>query len=151
MRKHSSSGLDQPQVANVCHAPKGPHALSLQQEPHANAAVAIQAWWRGQLVRRALWQAMNSVLSIQAWWRRTIARQQEERRLQALSAYLRLERASVILQAHARMWKARTQYKKYQKAVHTIQNGWGKSTEPGALASHNIEDGVDLNIEIIIG
>lgn len=117
------------------------------QDSHG-AAVAIQAWWRGQLVRRALEVAAHSACRIQAWWHRAVARQREERRLRALAAYVRQERASVLLQAHARTWQARDQYRRWQEAARTIQARW---RQRGTGQRGGTEDGVDLSIEIVLG
>lgn len=112
------------------------------------AAVAIQAWWRGQLVRRALAVAARSACHIQAWWHRTITRRREERRLWALAAYVRQERASVLLQAHTRMWQARDRYRRCREAARTIQACWRRR---GTQQHGGTEDGVDLSIEIVLG
>uniref|UniRef100_A0A8B9ENQ3 IQ motif containing F6 n=1 Tax=Anser cygnoides TaxID=8845 RepID=A0A8B9ENQ3_ANSCY len=99
-------------------------ALSLQVEPRTAAAVTIQAWWRGQLVRRALLVADTSARRIQAWWQKVASQQQERQRLQVLVDYMRTERASVLLQAQVRAWAARAKYKRCQEAARTIQARW---------------------------
>uniref|UniRef100_A0A8C3C0Y4 IQ motif containing F6 n=1 Tax=Cairina moschata TaxID=8855 RepID=A0A8C3C0Y4_CAIMO len=93
-------------------------------EPRTAAAVAIQAWWRGQLVRRALQVADASARRIQAWWQKVASQKKEQQRLKVLVDYVRTERASVLLQAQMRAWAARARYKRCQEAARTIQTRW---------------------------
>ncbi|KAM6248046.1 uncharacterized protein M6G45_010088 [Spheniscus humboldti] len=128
-------------------APPSTMLARSDQDSHG-MAVAIQAWWRGQLVRRALEVAARSACRIQAWWHCAVTHRREERRLQALAAYVRWERASVLLQAHARMWQARDQYRRCREAARTIQAHWRRR---GMRQRGGTEDSVDLNIEIVLG
>eukprot|EP00076_Gallus_gallus_P025695 XP_015148361.1 IQ domain-containing protein F6 isoform X3 [Gallus gallus] len=70
--------------------------METQIDPDTAAAMAIQAWWRGQLVRRALLVAASSARRIQGWWRR----------------------------AQVRAWVMRTEYKRCREAARTIQTCW---------------------------
>ncbi|XP_009458894.1 PREDICTED: IQ domain-containing protein F1-like [Nipponia nippon] len=147
---HHSSPRGQPPTGYLGSAAAAPASATLARrdwDSHG-AAVAIQAWWRGQLVRRALEVATRSACCIQAWWHRAVARLREEQRLQALAAYVRWERASVLLQAHARMWQARDRYRRCQEAARTIQAHW---RQRGMRQHGGTKDGVDLSIEIILG
>uniref|UniRef100_A0A8D0BUY1 Uncharacterized protein n=1 Tax=Salvator merianae TaxID=96440 RepID=A0A8D0BUY1_SALMN len=88
------------------------------------AAIIIQKWWRGTLVRRSLLHATICALVVQKWWLRVLTRLHEERRVKALVSYVWPEKAIVLLQSMFRMWLMKTRYKKYQKAAHIIQNNW---------------------------
>uniref|UniRef100_A0A8C8AH15 Uncharacterized protein n=1 Tax=Otus sunia TaxID=257818 RepID=A0A8C8AH15_9STRI len=99
------------------------------------SAVAIQAWWWGQLVCWGLEVAPRSTCHIQAWWHRAVTRQPEEQRLRALVAYVRWDRASDLLQAHARTRQARDEDWHCQEAAHTIQARWHRCRECGRPAS----------------
>uniref|UniRef100_A0A663F6S6 IQ motif containing F6 n=1 Tax=Aquila chrysaetos chrysaetos TaxID=223781 RepID=A0A663F6S6_AQUCH len=130
---HRTAGaVSRPCHPGTAHAPR-PAARLGDRDGHG-AAVAIQAWWRGQLVRRALEVAAHSACRIQAWWHRAVARQREERRLRALAAYVRQEKAGVLLQARARTWRARDQYRRCREAARTIQARWRqRGTRPRGL------------------
>lgn len=134
-------------------ATEAARALSLQAEPRTAAAVAIQAWWRGQLVRRALQVADASARRIQAWWQKVASQKKEQQRLKVLVDYVRTERASVLLQAQMRAWAARARYKRCQEAARTIQTHWrqhARRQEQGTAASGCAGD-VDLLVEVILG
>ncbi|XP_010623690.1 IQ domain-containing protein F5-like [Fukomys damarensis] len=88
------------------------------------AAIKIQAWWRGTLVRRTLLHAALRVWIIQGWWRQTLARLLEKRRRAALESYARQTWATVKLQSCIRMWRIRQRYCRLLKAVRTIQAFW---------------------------
>uniref|UniRef100_A0A8C8RR76 IQ motif containing F6 n=1 Tax=Pelusios castaneus TaxID=367368 RepID=A0A8C8RR76_9SAUR len=125
-----------------------------KEDPSSKSAVALQSWWRGVLIRRTVHQATLCVLVIQKWWRRASFWRQEERRVRALALYVRPIRATVLLQSLVRMWHARMQYKKYQKAVLVIQNKWRQHIcqRESVFAGNGLADeGVDVNIEIIVG
>uniref|UniRef100_A0A8B9ZFL3 Uncharacterized protein n=1 Tax=Anas platyrhynchos TaxID=8839 RepID=A0A8B9ZFL3_ANAPL len=98
------------------------------------------AWWRGQLVRRALRVA-------------DATRRRQQQRLKVLVDYVRTERASVLLQAQVRAWAARARYKRCQEAARTIQTRWRQHAhrqEQGTAASGCAGD-VDLLVEVILG
>ncbi|XP_072203561.1 IQ domain-containing protein F6 [Excalfactoria chinensis] len=117
-------------------------------DPNTAAAVAIQAWWRGQLVRRALLVAASSARRIQGWWRRVDSQRKEQQRLWVLAEYIRMERAIVLLQAQTRAWVMRTEYKRCQEAARTIQSCWRNYMQRQAGCC--TED-VDLHIDIVLG
>uniref|UniRef100_A0A663MF62 Uncharacterized protein n=1 Tax=Athene cunicularia TaxID=194338 RepID=A0A663MF62_ATHCN len=85
-------------------------------------AVAIKAWWWGQLVCQGLEVAPHSACHIQ-------------QRLRVLVAYVRQERASVLLQAHTRTWQARDQDWHCREAAHTIQ-AWRHGQSRGTARGH---------------
>ncbi|XP_077897255.1 IQ domain-containing protein F5 [Ictidomys tridecemlineatus] len=88
------------------------------------AAVFIQAWWRGTLVRRTLLHASLRAWTIQLWWRQIRVKLMENRRRNALDFYARKEWAVVTLQAWVRMWRIRTRYCRLLNAVRIIQVYW---------------------------
>uniref|UniRef100_A0A8C9FPS2 IQ motif containing F6 n=1 Tax=Pavo cristatus TaxID=9049 RepID=A0A8C9FPS2_PAVCR len=106
-------------------------------DPDTAAAMAIQAWWRGQLVRRALLVAASSARRIQGWWRRVGSQRREQHRLWVLAEYIKLERAIVLLQAQARAWVMRTEYKRCREAARTIQTCWREYHVPSATSAHS--------------
>uniref|UniRef100_A0A672U2J0 IQ motif containing F6 n=1 Tax=Strigops habroptila TaxID=2489341 RepID=A0A672U2J0_STRHB len=122
--------------------------LARRDQDIHGAAMAIQAWWRGQLVRRTLEVATRSACLIQTWWHCVITHRREEQRLRALAEYVRQEKASVLLQAYARMWQARVRYQRCREAARTIQTHWRRR---GKQQHGGTEDGVDLSIEIVLG
>ncbi|EHB13503.1 IQ domain-containing protein F5 [Heterocephalus glaber] len=91
---------------------------------HAWAAIKIQAWWRGTLVRRTLLHAALRAWIIQYWWRQTKVRLLKKRRRAALELYARQIWATVKLQSFIRMWLVRQRYCRLLKAVRTIQVSW---------------------------
>ncbi|XP_003409906.1 IQ domain-containing protein F5 [Loxodonta africana] len=88
------------------------------------AAVLIQAWWRGTLVRRTLLHAALRAWIIQCWWRRMLANLLTKRRQAALENYARREWAAVRVQAWFRMWRIRAPYCRLLNAVRIIQAYW---------------------------
>ncbi|ELK15152.1 IQ domain-containing protein F5 [Pteropus alecto] len=88
------------------------------------AAVFIQAWWRGTLVRRTLLHAALRACIIQRWWRQMQARRLEKRRRETLDSYTRDEWAAVRLQSWVRMWRIRLRYCRLLHAVRIIQVYW---------------------------
>uniref|UniRef100_A0A8D2B4P1 IQ motif containing F5 n=1 Tax=Sciurus vulgaris TaxID=55149 RepID=A0A8D2B4P1_SCIVU len=88
------------------------------------AAVFIQAWWRGTLVRRTLLHASLRAWVIQSWWRQTRVKLMQNRRRNALEFYARREWAAVTLQAWVRMWRIRQRYCRLLNAVRIIQVYW---------------------------
>lgn len=129
-------------------ATEAAHVLSPQMDPDTAAAMAIQAWWRGQLVRRALLVAASSARRIQGWWRRVGSQRREQQRLWVLAEYIKLERAVVLLQAQVRAWVMRTEYKRCREAARTIQTCWRGYVQRQAS---NCTKDVDLHIDIVLG
>jgi hypothetical protein len=89
-----------------------------------SAAVFIQAWWRGTLVRRTLLHAALRAWIIQTWWRQTMARLLVQRQRTQLERYSRIEWAAVKLQSWVRMWRIRQRYFRLLNAVRIIQVYW---------------------------
>nr|KAF6474499.1 IQ motif containing F5 [Rousettus aegyptiacus] len=93
-------------------------------EDEEQTATAIQAWWRGTLVRRALLHVALRACVIQRWWRRSLARQRERARRAALAPSARPAWAAVRLQAWVRAWRVRGRYRRLLHAVRIIQAYW---------------------------
>ncbi|XP_034340405.1 IQ domain-containing protein F5 [Arvicanthis niloticus] len=89
-----------------------------------SAAVRIQAWWRGTLLRRSLLYAALSAWIIQCWWRKIMMRVQGKKRRMALELYARKTWAIVKLQSWFRMWHIRQRYCRLLNAVRIIQVYW---------------------------
>ncbi|XP_048190427.1 IQ domain-containing protein F5-like [Perognathus longimembris pacificus] len=89
-----------------------------------SAAVLLQAWWRGTLVRRALLHAALRAWVIQSWWRLILAKTLARRRRTELEVYTRREWATVKLQSLVRMWRVRQRYCRLRNAVRIIQVYW---------------------------
>ncbi|KAM5291868.1 IQ domain-containing protein F2-like [Ctenodactylus gundi] len=89
-----------------------------------NAAVQIQAWWRGTLVRRTLLHAALRAWIIQCWWRLTVSRLVERKRRAALIDYAKTQRAVVKLQSLVRMWRVHWRYRQVRNAIYVIQCHW---------------------------
>ncbi|XP_037376384.1 IQ domain-containing protein F5-like [Talpa occidentalis] len=100
----------------------GPSIHSIEAEEQA--AVFIQAWWRGTLVRRTLLHAALRACVIQYWWKQKLAEILESRRQAALQHYARQEWAVVKLQSWVRMWRIRLRYCQLLHAVRIIQVYW---------------------------
>ncbi|XP_008258965.1 IQ domain-containing protein F1 [Oryctolagus cuniculus] len=119
------------------------------------AVLAIQAWWRGTLVRRVLLHAALRAWVIQCWWRLILNRALEKRRRVALENFTREEWAAVRLQSWARMWRIRRRYCQVLNAVRIIQAYWRCHT----CASRGIIKGqyrvtanqLHLELEILLG
>ncbi|XP_002758445.1 IQ domain-containing protein F2 isoform X1 [Callithrix jacchus] len=88
------------------------------------AAIKIQAWWRGTLVRRTLLHAALRAWIIQCWWRMTLLRVLEKKRRAALIAYATRERAVIKLQSLVRMWRIHWRYCQVLNAIYVIQGHW---------------------------
>ncbi|XP_008055997.1 IQ domain-containing protein F2 [Carlito syrichta] len=88
------------------------------------AAIKIQAWWRGTLVRRTLLHAALRTWMIQCWWRTTLLRLLKKRRQAALVAYATRERAVIKLQSLVRMWRIYWRYCQVLNAIYSIQCHW---------------------------
>ncbi|XP_012368142.2 IQ domain-containing protein F2 [Octodon degus] len=89
-----------------------------------NAAILIQAWWRGTLVRRTLLHAALRAWIIQCWWRQILMQLLEKRRRAALMDYATRERAVVKLQSLVRMWRIHWRYCQVLNAIYVIQCHW---------------------------
>uniref|UniRef100_A0A8D2B5S4 IQ motif containing F2 n=1 Tax=Sciurus vulgaris TaxID=55149 RepID=A0A8D2B5S4_SCIVU len=88
------------------------------------AAIQIQAWWRGTLVRRTLQHAALRAWIIQCWWRMILMRVMEKKRRAALLDYASRERAVVKLQSLVRMWRIHWRYCQVLNAIYVIQCHW---------------------------
>ncbi|KAL1782035.1 IQ domain-containing protein F2 [Sigmodon hispidus] len=88
------------------------------------AAIKVQAWWRGTLVRRTLLHAALRAWIIQCWWRLTLWRMLEKKRRKVLIAYSHKERAVVKLQSLIRMWRIHWRYCQVLNAIYIIQGHW---------------------------
>ncbi|XP_051061525.1 IQ domain-containing protein F5 [Phodopus roborovskii] len=100
----------------------GPEETTAMTE--TSAAVHIQAWWRGTLLRRSLLHAALNAWIIQSWWRKILATVREKRRRAALELYAQKTRATVKLQSWFRMWRIRQRYCRLLNAVRIIQVYW---------------------------
>uniref|UniRef100_A0A8C6FVW4 IQ motif containing F6 n=1 Tax=Moschus moschiferus TaxID=68415 RepID=A0A8C6FVW4_MOSMO len=88
------------------------------------AAIKIQSWWRGNMVRRTLLHAALRAWVIQCWWRSMQAKMLEQRRRLALRLYTCQEWAVVKVQAQVRMWQARRRFLQARQAACIIQSHW---------------------------
>ncbi|XP_040484082.1 IQ domain-containing protein F6 [Ursus americanus] len=88
------------------------------------AAIKIQSWWRGNVVRRTLLHAALRAWVIQCWWRSMQAKMLEQRRRLALRLYTCQEWAVVKVQAQVRMWQARKRFLQARQAACIIQSHW---------------------------
>nr|XP_020854671.1 IQ domain-containing protein F6-like isoform X2 [Phascolarctos cinereus] len=100
------------------------------------AAIKIQAWWRGTLLRQSLLHAALCAWIIQCWWRVAHVRLVERRRWIALQLYTRREWAVVQLQAMVHMWRVRRRYLRAQAAARLIQTRWRSCLARGLLCGH---------------
>ncbi|XP_003257181.1 IQ domain-containing protein F5 [Nomascus leucogenys] len=100
----------------------GPEEKTIMTE--RSAAVFIQAWWRGMLVRRTLLRAAHSAWIIQCWWRQVLEKLLAKRRRMVLEFYVQQEWAAVRLQSWVRMWRVRQRYCRLLNAVRIIQVYW---------------------------
>ncbi|XP_028751102.1 IQ domain-containing protein F5-like [Peromyscus leucopus] len=89
-----------------------------------SAAVLLQAWWRGTLLRRSLLHAALKAWIIQSWWRRMLVKLWELRRRGILEVYAKKTWATVKLQSWYRMWRIRQRYCRLLNAVRIIQVYW---------------------------
>ncbi|XP_054993219.1 IQ domain-containing protein F5, partial [Sorex araneus] len=93
-------------------------------ESKEEAAVFIQAWWRGNLVRRTLLHAALRACIIQCWWKKRCAKTLEKRRRAAIEVYTQNEWAIVRIQSWFRMWRIRLRYCRLLHAARIIQVYW---------------------------
>ncbi|XP_012510244.1 PREDICTED: IQ domain-containing protein F3 [Propithecus coquereli] len=82
----------------------------LRHQKRVQAAGKIQAWWRGNLVRRTLLVAALRAWMIQCWWRMVMQQRIQKRRQAFLRIYVVQEQAAVKLQSWVRMWQCRQCY-----------------------------------------
>ncbi|XP_057624398.1 IQ domain-containing protein F5 [Chionomys nivalis] len=99
----------------------GPEVTAMTE---TSAAVLIQAWWRGTLLRRSLLYAALNAWIIQSWWRKILVSLREKRRQAALELYAKKTRAIVKLQSWFRMWRIRQRYCRLLNAARIIQVYW---------------------------
>ncbi|XP_059877445.1 IQ domain-containing protein F6 isoform X1 [Delphinus delphis] len=88
------------------------------------AAIKIQSWWRGNMVRWTLLHAALRAWVIQCWWRSMQAKMLEQRRRLALRLYTCQEWAVVKVQAQVRMWQAHRRFLQVYQAAWIIQSHW---------------------------
>nr|XP_048273373.1 IQ domain-containing protein F2 isoform X1 [Myodes glareolus] len=94
------------------------------KKKRTKAAVKLQAWWRGTLVRRTLLHAALRVWIIQCWWRLTLWKILEKKRRKALVEFSNKERAVVKIQSLIRMWRIHWRYCQVLSAIYIIQGHW---------------------------
>ncbi|XP_070247545.1 IQ domain-containing protein F5-like [Myotis yumanensis] len=132
-----------------------PQAETPEEAAAQAAALLIQAWWRGTLVRRALLHAALSACTIQRWWRRVLADRHEAGRWAALREYSRKEWAAVRLQSWVRMWLVRLRYCRVLHAARIIQLYWRWHNCPtrGCIQGNYDmrEKQLNLHLEISLG
>ncbi|KAM7062821.1 IQ domain-containing protein F1 [Molossus nigricans] len=125
------------------------------RSPPRNPALRIQAWWRGNLVRRALLHAVLHVLIIQRWWRQMMMKVLEKRRRAALESFTRKEWAAVRLQSWVRMWRIRLRYCRLLHAARIIQAYWRcrSCSSRGFIKGHYrvTANQLHLELEIVLG
>ncbi|XP_012932231.1 IQ domain-containing protein F3 isoform X2 [Heterocephalus glaber] len=84
--------------------------LAKCHKKRVEAARKIQAWWRGNLVRRTLLVAALRAWMIQCWWRTILHRQHQKLQQSLLRIYVIQEESVVKLQSWVRMWQCRQYY-----------------------------------------
>ncbi|KAM9102523.1 IQ domain-containing protein F6-like [Sarcophilus harrisii] len=130
-----------------------PRAFPLStQDKKTEAAIKIQAWWRGLLVRRTLLHAALRAWIIQCWWRAALARALDKRRRTMLLLYSRQEGAVVKLQARARMWRIRRCFCRARAAACIIQAYWRwyASRHRKLQSSHTTAEHLEIDIKILV-
>uniref|UniRef100_A0A8C3WPG1 IQ motif containing F5 n=1 Tax=Catagonus wagneri TaxID=51154 RepID=A0A8C3WPG1_9CETA len=119
------------------------------------AAVFIQAWWRGTLVRQTLLHAALRACIIQCWWKQKLVKLLEKKRRMSLESYARQEWAVVKLQSLVRMWCIRLRYCRLLHAVRIIQVywRWHSCHTRGFIQGHYDlkENQLNLQLEISLG
>ncbi|XP_051826651.1 IQ domain-containing protein F6-like [Antechinus flavipes] len=129
-----------------------PRPPSGKGDSQDKAAIKIQAWWRGTLVRRTLLHAALCAWIIQAWWRVAHTRLLEQRRRTALQLYTRREWAAVKLQAVVRMWRVRRRYLRARAAARLIQMRWRNCLTRGLMRGRYqvMAGGLALDMKVLI-
>ncbi|XP_074054186.1 IQ domain-containing protein F6-like isoform X2 [Macrotis lagotis] len=124
----------------------------LPQDKEIEAAIKIQAWWRGLLVRRTLLHAALRTWIIQCWWRGVMARGLAKRRRAMLLLYSREERAVVKLQARVRMWRIRRCFCRARAAACIIQAYWRWYTDRTRKSDskHTPAEQLEIDIKILV-
>ncbi|XP_035131585.1 IQ domain-containing protein F5 isoform X1 [Callithrix jacchus] len=120
-----------------------------------SAAVFIQAWWRGTLVRRTLLHAALRAWIIQCWWRQVLAKLLAKRQRMVLEIYVQREWAAVRLQSWVRMWRVCRRYCRLLNAVRIIQVywRWHSCHSRGFIEGHYElkENQLNVQLEISLG
>uniref|UniRef100_H0WMA7 IQ motif containing F2 n=1 Tax=Otolemur garnettii TaxID=30611 RepID=H0WMA7_OTOGA len=98
--------------------------IKKKQKKRNKAAIIIQAWWRGTLVRRTLLHMALRAWIIQCWWKMMLSRMLEKKRRAALVTYITKERAVIKLQSLVRMWRIHWRYCQVLNALYVIQCHW---------------------------
>ncbi|KAF6099571.1 IQ motif containing F3 [Phyllostomus discolor] len=123
--------------------------LSTKEE----AAVKIQAWWRGTLVRRTLLVAALQAWVIQAWWRELLWRQMQKLQHILLKVYVIQEQAAVRLQSCVRMCRCHRRYRQVRSTLCALQAprcslplqvGDGPQEQPAGAVK-----GLEFHVEIL--
>ncbi|XP_062055944.1 IQ domain-containing protein F5-like [Lepus europaeus] len=134
---------------------QGPKRNTNTNTANASAAVVIQAWWRGTLVRRTLLHAALRAWVIQCWWRHKLAKLMELRRRTTLEFFARQELAVVRVQSWVRMWCIRQRYCRLLNAVRIIQVYWrwhNCHTRGFIQGDYELkEDRLNIQLEISLG
>ncbi|CAK7292177.1 IQ domain-containing protein F5-like isoform X1 [Canis lupus baileyi] len=131
---------------------EGPQIKNTRKE---EAAMFIQAWWRGTLVRRTLLHAALRACIIQRWWKQILMKLVEKRKRLALDFYVHQEWAVVKLQSWVRMWPIRVRYCRLLHSVRIIQIywRWHNCRTRGFIQGDYIlkESQLNLQLEISLG
>ncbi|XP_072506583.1 IQ domain-containing protein F6 isoform X1 [Notamacropus eugenii] len=122
------------------------------EDKETEAAIRIQAWWRGLLVRRTLLHAALRAWIIQCWWRAVLARTLDQRRRTMLLLYSQQEGAVVKLQARARMWRIRRCFCRARAAACIIQAYWRwyASRNRKLESNHTTAEHLEIDIKILV-
>ncbi|XP_005881991.2 PREDICTED: IQ domain-containing protein F5, partial [Myotis brandtii] len=128
------------------------------------AALLIQAWWRGTLVRRTLLHAALCASIIQRWWRQVLRELPLLKQKRQLEAYTQQTWAAVKLQSWFRMWRlqswvrmwlVRLRYCRVLHAARIIQLYWRWHNCPtrGCIQGNYdlTEKQLNLHLEISLG
>uniref|UniRef100_A0ABI7ZYI9 IQ motif containing F5 n=1 Tax=Felis catus TaxID=9685 RepID=A0ABI7ZYI9_FELCA len=131
---------------------KGPGIKTTTKQ---EAAMFIQAWWRGTLVRRTLLHASLRAWIIQRWWKQMLVKLMEKKKRLSLQFYAQQEWAVVKLQSWVRMWRLRLRYCRLLHAVRIIQIYWRWhicQTRGFIQGRYNLKESqLNLQLEISLG
>ncbi|KAK1138210.1 IQ domain-containing protein F1-like [Acipenser oxyrinchus oxyrinchus] len=116
----------------------------------SKSATLIQAWWRGQLMRRSLVHLTFLVVLLQRWWRRVRWLHRARKRKKALTQYIYETKAAVLIQTTVKTWLAQRRYQQARKAAITIQSGWRGYTGRKKAAAIKESAGTLIELEIEI-
>ncbi|XP_063104008.1 IQ domain-containing protein F3 [Cavia porcellus] len=89
---------------------RGKKLRDKHHKKRVQAARKIQAWWRGNLVRRTLLVAALRAWIIQCWWRTVLHRKHQKLQQSLLRTYVIQEQSAVKLQSWVRMKQCRQCY-----------------------------------------